>query len=278
MNEMQLQELLSVYRYQRPMPALPRRSSTATWWLAAAAAAILLFGGIVWITSWREGWRLLRAGDTIASATRIERQGIGFIDVAANTIVRVEGGNRLSLKRGTIHAKTTAPPGIFIVDTPRARAIDLGCEYFLTISANGAGLLIVTAGWVGLNNWSQSLVPQGARATISPDGRLGPPVFDDASPQFKQAIARRDLNAALPLARRRDALTLLTLFRSVKAEERQRLYERLNQLVPAPPGVTPIALDAWWPAVIKASGVSAIKKKKYPRGGNAQDQTYLPSW
>src|SRR5256885_14143991 len=173
MNEEQLQQLLSVYRYRQPMPALSRRFNPV--WLGAAAAVVLIAIAGVWASSWHAGWRLLRAGDTIAAATRIRRTGIGYVDIAAGSVVRFEGGNRLSLERGTIHAKTVSPPGIFIVDTPHARAVDLGCEYVLSIAADGSGVLIVTAGWVALNNWRQSLVPQGARASIDREGRLGPP-------------------------------------------------------------------------------------------------------
>ena len=47
-------------------------------------------------------------------------------------------------------------------------------------------------------------------------------------------------------------------------------YDRLNQLVPAPVTVprdavrswTPSVTEPWWPPVLQASGVSAIKKKK----------------
>src|SRR5919201_1009641 len=101
MTEQQLQELLSVYRYERPMPALPRRSTNATWWLAAAAAAaavVLIVGGSIWANSWREGWRVLRAGDTIARPGRIQSRKVGYVDVAANTLIRYEGGDRLSLE------------------------------------------------------------------------------------------------------------------------------------------------------------------------------------
>jgi hypothetical protein len=242
------------------MPALPRRSHATAWWLTAAAA-LLIAVVAVWTNTWHQGWRVLRSGDTIARATRIERRGIGIVDIAAGTLLRFEGGNRLALEHGTIHAKTIAPPGIFVVDTPSARAVDLGCEYTLTVAANGVGVLLVTAGWVSLNSWGQSLVPRGARAIISADGRLSPPVFEDASPEFRAAIFRGDIDAALPLARRRDALTLINLFRVATPDERTRIYERLNALVPAPPGVTPESIEPWWPIVMKASGVSAIKKK-----------------
>ncbi len=278
MNEEQLQELLSVYRYRRPMPDLhvgppPPAATLPRYWPLAAAAAVLIAILAIWPrnpANWRMGWRVLHAGDTITTPARIRSRAVGYVDVGANTILRYEGGNRLLLEHGTIHAKTISPPGIFIVDTPRARAVDLGCEYVLSIAPNGAGLLRVTAGWVGLNSWGQSLVPQGAKATIAPDGHLSPPIFEDSSPQFQAAILRGDLQTALPLARRRDALTLINLFRFATVDERFLIYDRLNELVPAPPNVprdamrywTMTTLDPWWPVVMKASGVSAIKKKK----------------
>jgi len=246
MNEEQLQELLGVYRHRQSIPALPRRSHATLWSLAAAAVLIIAIGA-VWINSWHQGWRVLWSGETITRAARIERRGIGSVDVAADSLLRLEGGNRLSLERGTIHAKTIAPPGIFIVDTPRARAIDLGCEYTLTVAPNGGGLLRVTAGWVALDNRSRTLVPGGASATIDSNGHVGPPVFDDASPQFKTAIARDDIRSALPLARRRDAITLLHLFKTAAPEQRQMIYERLNALVPAPPGARRGWIEPWWP-------------------------------
>ena len=270
MNEEQLQELLSVYRYRRPMPVLSRRSNLI--WLAAAAAVVIAVLAI-WPKNdakWRADGRVLQPGETIAQRADLRSGAVGMVSVGANSVLRYEGGNRLSLEHGTIHATTISAPGIFIVDTPHARAVDLGCEYILTIAADGSGVLIVLAGWVGLDNWGQSLVPKGAKAVIAADGRLSPPIFEDASPQFQAAIVRGDLETALPLARARDALTLINLFRFASTEERLRIYDRLNQLVPAPSSVprdamlhwTMTTLDPWWPLAVKASGVSALKKKK----------------
>jgi len=277
MNEERLEALLSVYRYRGPMPdfrSVERgRTRRQSWiWLAAAAAVLV----VVAITlrppgnAWTMGLRTVRPGDVISSRVRLRSREVGIIDVGNDTTLRFIGKNRFELSVGTIHAKTTSPPGIFIVDTPRARAVDLGCEYTLTIAPNGTGLLRVSAGWVGLNNWGQALVPQGAKATIGPHGQLSPPIFEDASPAFQEAILRHDLKTALPLARRRDALTLINLFRFATTDERLMVYDRLNQLVPAPPGVTRDAIrnweflrvDPWWADVFKASGVNAIKKKK----------------
>src|SRR5579884_1831680 len=109
MNEQELIELLSVYRHRQPMPVLSRRSH-APQWIAAAAAVVIIGMIAIWMNAWRDGWRVLRAGETISRPARIERRGVGYVDIAADTLVDVERGDRLSLRHGTIHAKTTAPP------------------------------------------------------------------------------------------------------------------------------------------------------------------------
>jgi hypothetical protein len=74
----------------------------------------------------------------------------------------------------------------------------------------------------------------------------------------------------LALARTRDAFTLLNLFRVATPDERMLLYDRLNQLVPAPPSITresvrywsPWSTELWWTPVLRASGLQGIKKPK----------------
>ena len=56
--------------------------------------------------------------------------------------------HRMSLERGTIHARIWAPPKLFFVKTPSATAVDLGCEYTLQVDDAGAGLVHVVLGWV----------------------------------------------------------------------------------------------------------------------------------
>lgn len=291
-----LETLLTAYRHSGVRPAiLPVRKHQPWWPLAAAAAIVLAVSVQIWWT-WpppRNVWRAtevrgsatvtlhatLTAGEIVktgsASRVRLEASAIGVVDVGENTTVRLienrNGRHILALGEGTIHARTTSPPGVFVVDTPRARAIDLGCEYRLSVALNGTGVLHVSAGWVELTReFTQSLVPQGAAATIAADGTLSAPYFEDASPTFQDAVRHYDLPVILRLARRRDALTILNLFTRATPDERQQIYDRLNQLVPAPATIsrdsvrlwTPRATEAWWKPVLQASGVSAIKKKK----------------
>jgi len=299
-----LELLLSPYRFRGGQAILPVR--TVNWWQLAAAAAIMIVAGAEMWWTWQppgDVWRAtevsgratvsprttLHSGAIVqtaeASRVRLESGAIGVVEVAENTTIQLienrSGRHVLALRAGTIHARTTSPPGVFVVDTPRARAIDLGCEYRLSIAPNGAGVLRVSAGWVELQRgFDQSLVPQGATADIRRDGELTPPYFDDARPEFKSAVRQfafsdadsrhEALTRILSLARRRDALTLLNLFSRATPDERLLVYDRLNQLVPAPVTVprdavrswTPLVTEPWWPPVLQASGVSAIKKKK----------------
>ena len=270
------------------------------WYAAAALAAAALVVIVtrlaapsdVWKVTGPRGTSRVAIGQSVrtdaVSRARLSSRAVGTVELAENTTLRVtevrEGRSILELSVGTIHAKTISPPGVFVVDTPKARAMDLGCEYTLEVEPDGGGRLHVDAGWVGLTRYGwQSLVPERASALFDRDGNLMPPVFDDAPEGFFAAVQRfslgepageeRDaaLSRILELARRRDALTLLNLFSRASREERLLVYDRLSALVPAPASVPRAAMeegwrigatDAWWPPVLEASGVRAIKKGK----------------
>jgi hypothetical protein len=285
-DEQRFEALLGRYRCAAAMPdfrAVRQEEARRPRWPYAVAAALAIVVSIALLIPRQ---RTLQNGEVVEtgrSRVRINAPSIGTIDVAENTTLQLiesrNGRYRLDLRAGTIHAKTTSPPGVFVVGTPKATAIDLGCEYTLSVVPAGEGHLHVTAGWVALNyGFTQSLVPANASAEIDSNGDLTAPVFDDASPRLKAAsrqFARSHDDASLELllseARARDAFTLLNLFpRAAGAGQRVRIYYRLNALVPAPPSVTRDAVrdwtmsttDPWWPAVRKASGISEIKKKK----------------
>jgi hypothetical protein len=269
-----LEELLARYRcVERPVQIARRR--TPVWRLAAAAAVVIAIVTLFVRYRDRDTWfdrnTRLEVGRTIrttASRTRIESRAIGIIDVAENSSLRLTSPNRFVLEFGTIHAKTTSPPGLFVVETPRVTATDLGCEYTLTVERTGEGSLYVASGWVSLDrSWIQSLVPGGASADIGPHGVLTPPYFDDQSPRFKEAIRAFAFNHSgdalttiLSMSRRKDALTLINLFKVARgAEEEKLIHDRLAQFVPPPPSGS---INDWWPGALKASGVESFKKKK----------------
>jgi hypothetical protein len=196
---------------------------------------------------------------------------IGEIDVDSDTRLRLlqTGSNqkRLALDRGTIHAAIWAEPGEFVVDTPSATAVDMGCAYTLTVDASGGGLLRTTLGWVGFKEGGHdSFIPAGAVCATRPGFGPGTPYFEDARPSFRTALAKFDfdrltaaereseLNLVVKQARKRDALTLWHLLPRTSLPERSRIYDRLAALVPPPKIVTrdgvlslnQTMLDLWW--------------------------------
>lgn len=217
----------------------------------------------------------LRAGETLEtdgnSRATISDGATGQVDVDPETRLRAvqsrSGTKRLSLERGTIHAQIWAPAGRFVVDTPSALAVDLGCVYTLHVEDSGAGLLQTSFGWVGFKrDGRESFIPTGAACATHPNTGPGTPYFEDASAKFREAIAQFDSGAATPTersaalatilseARTRDALTLWHLLARADDSDRAQVYDRLSSLVPAPESVTRdgilrldrTMLDSWW--------------------------------
>src|SRR6184192_2167081 len=204
-----------------------------------------------------------RASITLEETGRIEVDPQSRLRVIASRL----GHERLSLERGTIHATIWAPPGEFVVDTPSAVAVDLGCVYTLQVDDSGAGLLRTTMGWVGFKlNGHESFIPAGAVCRTRPQIGPGTPYFEDASPAFRDRLTKFDfakvtpeerqalLEMLLTDARKQDALTLWHLLSRVSDRERPNVYDRLAALAPPPMDVTREGvlrldqkmLDSWW--------------------------------
>jgi hypothetical protein len=198
---------------------------------------------------------------------------VGEIYVDPGSRVRlIESGSshsRLALELGTIHAAIWAPPGEFVVDTPSATAVDLGCAYTLQVNDDGSGTLRTTLGWVGFHkDGHDSFIPAGAMCTTRPAQGPGTPYFEDATEQLRSALHAFDfeslsaadreqaLRTILAQARPRDAFTLWHLLTRVNDDERPLVYDRLASLVTPPANVTregtlaldPQMMDAWWNA------------------------------
>ncbi len=198
---------------------------------------------------------------------------LGQIDVDPGSRLRLLQSSstrkRIALDRGTIHAAIWAPPGQFVVDTPSAVAVDLGCAYTLQVAPDGSGTLRTTLGWVGFElNGRESFIPAGATCSTRPKTGPGTPYFEDGSEAFRAALARFDSAVATPEARatalhtilvearKQDAFTLWHLLSRTEAAERAQVYDRLAALVPPPGGATREGilqldrrmLDLWWNA------------------------------
>ena len=175
---------------------------------------------------------------------------------------------RIQLDVGTIHAAIWAPPGTFVVDTPSAVAIDLGCAYTLKVAPDGSSTIRTTLGWVGFHlNSRDSFIPAGAMCSTRPELGPGIPYFEDATPAFREAVLQVDssllvdspsrsaaLATILSEARAHDALSLWHLLSRTTGAERALVYARFASVAPPPAGVTRSGilnldqsmLDLWW--------------------------------
>ncbi|MDQ3801417.1 MAG: FecR domain-containing protein [Acidobacteriota bacterium] len=201
------------------------------------------------------------------SRARVQVSNIGQVEVAPNSRLRLvktqSTEHRLSLERGLMQAKIFAPPRLFIVDTPSAVAVDLGCEYTLEVDAAGNSRLHVTSGFVALERGGrESIVPAGAICFTRRGKGLGTPFSDDASLEFQKAVQRFDFenggsNALRVIIREAslyDSLTLWHLLPRVPENEREKVFDSLAKYVKPPAGVTREGvlrldkkmLDRWW--------------------------------
>jgi hypothetical protein len=186
-----------------------------------------------------------------SSRAQLNVANIGRVDIEPNSRVQLVETNssehRLAMSRGRLHATISAPPRLFIVETPSAVAVDLGCSYTLEVDKAGRSILHVTSGWVALElKGRESVVPAGAVCVTEVGKGPGTPYFDDASEKFRAALSRLDfqqggakaLGIVLAEAREYDTLTLWHLLSRMRGVERGRVYDRMAELITPPAGVT----------------------------------------
>jgi hypothetical protein len=228
--------------------------------------------------SGKEGTSRLGVGQMLEtdgqSRASLQAEDIGKIEMEPSTRLRLltmsAGLKRIALDRGTIHAYIWAPAGQFVVDTPSAVTVDLGCAYTLQVDDSGTGLVRTSLGWVGFKlNGRESFIPAGAACATRPKVGPGTPYFEDASSEFRAALTRFDFEDSTPQeragdlaiilsqSRQRDALTLWHLLTRAVEGQRVLVYDRLAALAPPPASVTKEGilrldqpmLDLWWNAL-----------------------------
>lgn len=159
--------------------------------------------------------------DTGAHEASLSIADIGWAQLGRDTRVRLDRTDRerhqLSLERGHLHARVTAPPRLFAVATKHTEVVDLGCEYTIDVDDAGAGEICVHSGLVELGTKSGAVVtaPEGSCAAILAGQKPGLPHVKEVSAELAAAIhayergepgARDRLLAA---ATDRDAITLI---------------------------------------------------------------------
>jgi ferric-dicitrate binding protein FerR (iron transport regulator) len=249
-----LERVLAPLRYQHRALPLPRapHSRRAAWAIAAAVTAaaslVLMVAPPPQDTAWQLAGARLRKGQVVRTgnlAVTLEAESVGRVDLAPHSELKASAEKKLTLRTGELHAFIWAPAREFVVDTPSARAVDLGCEYTLNVDPKGDGLLRVNLGWVAFQVGDrEAFIPAGAQCATRRKSGPGIPYFEDAPAALRESVAayehgdRQALNAVLAAARPRDGLTLWHLLTQAPEPDRGAVFDRFRALVPLPPGVT----------------------------------------
>lgn len=276
----ELEALLGDYAHRAPLRAPPARRRR---WVTATAAGGLVAIAVVMIVLWRrdgrggdgcasasagfafavEGGPARCAGSVASRGTLpvgawLETSGsavadvrvadIGQLTVYGDSRLRLVGtgtaGHRMELARGKVAARVSAPPRLFVVDTPVATAVDLGCAYELTVDGNGRTHLRVTSGAVSLEGHGLvAYAPTGTEVVAAPGKGPGTPVATGAPDELRAQVAWFDggdpaaLRAIVEGAETRDTITLWNLLSRTTAADRAAVVARLDELSQRPPSV-----------------------------------------
>ena len=254
------------YRHRADLFASQRPPALRWWGMAAAAAVVAAAVGLSLRTpeTAATGWQVdsvhgtasvgsrqaavamsLRAGQTVRTARDTEigfrAEEFGTMLIGPDSELHASSDRRLELERGLLHAYIWAPPRQFVVDTPSARAVDLGCQYTIQVDASGNGLLRVSLGWVAFQNAGQeAFIPQGAACVTRKQKGPGIPFYEDAGEPLRRSLAAFEqgdvsaLGGILTAARPSDGITLWHLLTRVPESDRGRVFDRFSELVKLP--------------------------------------------
>ncbi|MBE7453028.1 MAG: FecR domain-containing protein [Kofleriaceae bacterium] len=195
---------------------------------------------------------------------------IGAIRLRAASRLRLVASgpdqHRLELARGRLSAQVTAPPRLFVIDTPVGAAVDLGCAYDLSVDDAGRTHLRVTAGAVSLEGRGHAAwVPWGYEVDAEPGRGPGTPRRSDAPERLRAAVLAFDaaagegaaagaaLSVILDDAGAADAPLLWNLLPRTAGGDRAAVFARLDELTLRPEWVLdedvlaaePVALERW---------------------------------
>lgn len=236
----------------------------------AVLALIVIIAVYILLTSTGGGWEviqlsgqpkldnsLMNKDDGFTSESTIETDGGSSVTVMmpelgrllidnSSVIIRTKDNNQIKLDQGQIKKFEGDASDVLTVITPLAKFTELykGGAFKLNVSEESICRLTVESGWVIVTvKEFDSYVPKNFDCLIS-RGKYAIPYPSESSPglisllQNFNGINDPSIGTILSLMTKRESLSLWHVVQLVSSENRSIAFDRLNELIPAPSGVT----------------------------------------
>jgi RNA polymerase sigma-70 factor (ECF subfamily) len=182
-----------------------------------------------------------------ASSVTVTIPEMGRLLIDNSSIVsRTKNKNEIKLDKGQIKKFEGDASDVLIVTTPLAKFTELykGSAFRLGVDDAGTCKLTVESGWVIVNiKEFDSYVPKNFDCLIS-RGKYAIPYPSDSSPdlinllQNFSGINDPSVGTIMSKMTKKESLSLWHIIQLISTENRSIAFDRLNELIPAPPGVT----------------------------------------
>ena len=279
--EEELEEEEEFEEIKKPEPFTPRkRMSVNTGLLKKVGVAVLglviVFVIIKIFSSSSGGWKIIQfngqskinneiltkddsfpvnstieTGPTSTVAVLIPNVGRLLIDVST-TITRLEKDFTLKIEKGQIKKIEGNADEFLTVETPLATIKDLykGAAYKLNVIERGISIISVESGWLIVKvKEFDSYIPKNFNCVVSV-GHYAIPYQANSSSQLINLLENfsgvndPSIGTILSLITAKDALSLWHIIQLVSSENRFIVFDRLNEFVPVPSGVTKEGIQA----------------------------------
>jgi RNA polymerase sigma-70 factor (ECF subfamily) len=236
----------------------------------AILGLIVIIAAYMFITSPSSGWEVIQVsgqpkydnsvlvkGDGFSSESYIETDASSSVTVAipemgrflidnSSVVSRTKNSNEVKVDKGQIRKFEGDASDILTVLTPLAKFTELykGGAFRLHVDDNGMCKLTVESGWVIVNiKEFDSYVPKNFGCLIT-RGKYAIPYPSDSSPQLINLLENfsgindPSVGTILSLITTKESLSLWHIIQLISTENRSIAFNRLNELIPAPSGVT----------------------------------------
>jgi RNA polymerase sigma-70 factor (ECF subfamily) len=185
-----------------------------------------------------------------SSSAIIDIENLGKIEIGPGSLLkRLEESNTAKLVSGKLNISTSSTDEYLFIEIPSAVVEEYYLSTDYSISMDQPGIVVVEAasGWLKIVSGDKvSILPEGYSVKVITGVGLGIPVYNESSFSLSSLLeeylfAGRNigvLTSILDVSEKTGAITLWNLLQRVIPGHRGLVYDKLNNLVPHPEGVS----------------------------------------